>query len=147
MQMISVYVWSSAVKHGVYHPISAAFYYARVTVQLCLSYSVTTPCRPWLRVDHAFSLLLFEGLLCEEDINECSSSPCLNGARCVDDKNGYHCTCAKGFTGTPFFVKARFHSFWPPEISSYPGQSISTLLLYVMYMVCWCGCISFSRSM
>uniref|UniRef100_A0A8C3R0R3 Sushi, von Willebrand factor type A, EGF and pentraxin domain-containing protein 1 n=1 Tax=Cyanoderma ruficeps TaxID=181631 RepID=A0A8C3R0R3_9PASS len=38
-------------------------------------------------------------LLCEEDVNECSSSPCLNGAHCVDGKNSYSCTCAKGFTG------------------------------------------------
>ena len=34
------------------------------------------------------------------DINECSSSPCLNGALCDDDIDGYSCTCQPGYTGT-----------------------------------------------
>ena len=29
----------------------------------------------------------------------CSSSPCLNGATCVNEANGFSCTCANGFTG------------------------------------------------
>ncbi|KAL8203032.1 UNVERIFIED_CONTAM: Sushi, von Willebrand factor type A, EGF and pentraxin domain-containing protein 1 [Gekko kuhli] len=40
------------------------------------------------------------GLLCEEDINECASNPCLNEAVCADGTNAYQCTCAEGFTGT-----------------------------------------------
>ena len=34
------------------------------------------------------------------DINECASSPCKNGGRCVDGINGYTCNCASpGYTG------------------------------------------------
>ena len=34
------------------------------------------------------------------DINECSSSPCLNGATCTDAVNSYICGCIAGYTGT-----------------------------------------------
>lgn len=33
------------------------------------------------------------------DINECSSNPCLNGGACVDQVNGYICSCQAGYTG------------------------------------------------
>ncbi len=33
------------------------------------------------------------------DINECSSSPCLNGGVCLDGIDGYTCNCLAGFTG------------------------------------------------
>ena len=33
------------------------------------------------------------------DINECSSSPCQNGATCHDGVNRYTCSCVPGFTG------------------------------------------------
>ncbi|KAJ1059271.1 hypothetical protein K5549_008072 [Capra hircus] len=39
------------------------------------------------------------GQLCEENVNECSSSPCLNKGTCVDGLAGYHCTCVKGYMG------------------------------------------------
>ena len=32
-------------------------------------------------------------------IDECSSSPCQNTGRCVDQHDGYICNCQKGFTG------------------------------------------------
>ena len=41
----------------------------------------------------------WSGLLCEIDINECASNPCLNGATCVDDDNRFTCTCASGWRG------------------------------------------------
>ena len=33
------------------------------------------------------------------DIDECSSSPCLNGGTCIDHITGYVCSCVKGFKG------------------------------------------------
>ena len=34
------------------------------------------------------------------DTDECSSNPCLNGAKCKDAVNGFSCSCFAGFTGT-----------------------------------------------
>ena len=34
------------------------------------------------------------------DINECSSSPCMNGATCNDAVNSYTCACVAGYTET-----------------------------------------------
>lgn len=34
--------------------------------------------------------------MCQIDIDECSSTPCLNGAKCIDLPNGYDCECAEG---------------------------------------------------
>ena len=39
-------------------------------------------------------------LLIFVDINECSSSPCLNNGACVDGVNYFSCTCAAGYAGT-----------------------------------------------
>lgn len=33
------------------------------------------------------------------EVDECQSSPCLNGATCVDLENGYRCQCAEGWQG------------------------------------------------
>lgn len=34
------------------------------------------------------------------DIDECASNPCQNGAACVDQIDGYNCTCLAGYIGT-----------------------------------------------
>ena len=34
------------------------------------------------------------------DINECTSSPCMNGATCTNTVNAYTCGCVAGYMGT-----------------------------------------------
>ena len=34
------------------------------------------------------------------DIDECATSPCLNGGSCTDQVNGYTCNCVDGYDGT-----------------------------------------------
>lgn len=38
----------------------------------------------------------FSGALCQLDVDECASTPCRNGAKCVDQPDGYECRCAEG---------------------------------------------------
>lgn len=38
----------------------------------------------------------FEGNLCQGEINECASLPCLNGGLCFDRLNAYECRCLPG---------------------------------------------------
>ncbi|XP_072321814.1 fibulin-7 [Eucyclogobius newberryi] len=73
--------------------------------------------------DPGYELVGSESRLCQEalvwsgqqptcrDINECASSPCLNGGTCVDEVNQFSCVCAKGWAGDtcqspvpPFFI-------------------------------------------
>ncbi|XP_022110885.1 sushi, von Willebrand factor type A, EGF and pentraxin domain-containing protein 1-like [Acanthaster planci] len=42
----------------------------------------------------------YSGPECEQDINECDSHPCQNGAQCIDGVNQYQCRCRPGFVGT-----------------------------------------------
>jgi hypothetical protein len=41
----------------------------------------------------------FVGVLCQSNVNECSSQPCLNGGTCVDGVDSFSCQCATGFSG------------------------------------------------
>ncbi|XP_047205867.1 cubilin [Girardinichthys multiradiatus] len=43
----------------------------------------------------------WQGLHCDQNINECSSNPCHNGGTCTDGINGFTCTCTSQWTG-PF---------------------------------------------
>ncbi|XP_072042968.1 uncharacterized protein [Amphiura filiformis] len=47
----------------------------------------------------AVSCLLAIPLITEGDIDECASSPCLNGGTCEDESLFYRCHCASGYTG------------------------------------------------
>jgi hypothetical protein len=42
----------------------------------------------------------YEGVVCEQDLNECVSRPCLNGAQCFDGVDEYRCTCRSGYDGS-----------------------------------------------
>ena len=33
------------------------------------------------------------------DISECASDPCLNGGTCLNDVDGYICSCPESYTG------------------------------------------------
>ena len=41
----------------------------------------------------------YEGEICGEDIDECASSPCQNGASCHDHIAYFSCTCVDGYSG------------------------------------------------
>lgn len=41
----------------------------------------------------------WQGLVCQEDIDECASGPCHNGGVCVDKLASYTCACPMGYTG------------------------------------------------
>ena len=44
------------------------------------------------------------------DIDECGSSPCQNGAICLDEVNGYKCSdCVSGFTHTHCETGMKIH--------------------------------------
>ena len=41
----------------------------------------------------------WQGATCEEDVLECSTSPCQNGGSCTELAGSYSCSCAAGWTG------------------------------------------------
>ena len=41
----------------------------------------------------------YTGDLCGEDVDECATNPCQNGATCTNTHGGFECVCAGGFTG------------------------------------------------
>jgi hypothetical protein len=41
----------------------------------------------------------FKGPTCGININECASNPCAHGT-CIDQVNGFECSCTPGYTGT-----------------------------------------------
>ncbi|XP_027890839.1 protein crumbs homolog 1-like [Xiphophorus couchianus] len=41
----------------------------------------------------------YTGIRCETEIDECESSPCQNGATCLNRLNHFQCVCVPGFSG------------------------------------------------
>ncbi|KAG5847511.1 hypothetical protein ANANG_G00126820 [Anguilla anguilla] len=41
----------------------------------------------------------WQGPRCAQDVDECSTSPCQNGAHCVNRHGGYQCQCQPGYSG------------------------------------------------
>ena len=41
----------------------------------------------------------FVGEVCQHDVDECLTSPCLNGGTCHDMVNGYSCSCVDDYEG------------------------------------------------
>lgn len=42
----------------------------------------------------------YTGRLCEEDIDECMSNPCMNNGECIDLVGGFQCNCSNtGYEG------------------------------------------------
>jgi len=50
-----------------------------------------------IAVFNSITCCLCSGTLCEVNINECISSPCLNGGTCVDGVNSFLCQCVPGY--------------------------------------------------
>ncbi|XP_070842448.1 cubilin [Chaetodon trifascialis] len=41
----------------------------------------------------------WQGVNCDQNVNECLSNPCQNGGNCTDSINGFTCTCTAQWTG------------------------------------------------
>ena len=65
-------------------------------------------------------------------MDECSSSPCENGAICMDRVNGFNCTCVPGYTGTRCETDI-------DECSSSPCENGSTCTDRQNSYACDCG--------
>uniref|UniRef100_A0A8C8FMV0 Fibulin-7-like n=1 Tax=Oncorhynchus tshawytscha TaxID=74940 RepID=A0A8C8FMV0_ONCTS len=78
--------------------------------------------------DAGYELVGAESRMCQEsltwsDINECASSPCLNGGTCVDEMNQFSCTCTKAFvtmTNTSSATSSAATTISPPAVTVGP---------------------------
>ncbi|XP_033111995.1 delta-like protein C [Anneissia japonica] len=73
----------------------------------------------------------WQGTSCNQDVNECLSSPCVNGATCANGLNRFTCTCALGFYGTTCASELN-------ECSSNPCQNGGTCQDVINGYTCSC---------
>merc|ERR1719415_409737 len=66
-----------------------------------------------------------------DDVNECDSNPCLNGATCLDQVNKYKCQCKPGYQGIRCEVDFN-------ECASNPCLNGATCLDQVNKYTCQC---------
>ncbi|KAL3282925.1 hypothetical protein HHI36_006083 [Cryptolaemus montrouzieri] len=69
-----------------------------VLVHQVFQVSMKLNCFCLLKYSNIYSYFL-SGDLCEIDLNECDSNPCLNNGTCLDAVNGYLCRCPSGYSG------------------------------------------------
>ena len=50
----------------------------------------------------------YTGFQCQLEINECESSPCLNGGTCTDHIGSFSCACGRGYTGQTCRTKVTY---------------------------------------
>ena len=70
------------------------------------------------------------------DIDECSSSPCLNGGFCVDQVNSYRCNCSEGYIGTDCETGKRVNRYYHKRalgdvFGTREGAKMYTILVHV----------------
>jgi hypothetical protein len=58
----------------------------------------------------------FSGHLCQYDVDECASTPCKNGAKCLDGPNTYTCVCTEGKGGEAVWGPGDGAVGWEKEI-------------------------------
>lgn len=58
-------------------------------------------------------LIFFSGINCENNIDDCSPDPCLNGGTCNDLVNGYTCDCGPNWMGKNCSLRYDACSFQP----------------------------------
>jgi len=51
-------------------------------------------------------------MICYLDFDACASTPCQNSGNCVNQVNGYSCTCVAGYTGPMCQIGMFFNVFY-----------------------------------
>lgn len=85
----------------------------------------------------------FYGEFCEYDLNECDSSPCLNGGSCFNDVGSFRCVCPQNTTGpycgnslhSSSITSSIYNITWEELIAIIAGIVV-ILLLVVIFILC-----------